>query len=439
MKTRFILLAALIFSAVAQAGAVGLAEAGAQFTEMFTPYASEHEGTTSFRSLVIPSGGRSESMGGACVATGDDSSFFDYNPAASAVLEQTEAAVFHNAWIADSALETVAASIRGDRLGAGAQLRCFYVPFTEYDSYGERVAGSYYSETALTLNAAYNFFSSYRFKGVAVGVNVRAAWRSVPDYADSTGTVISGSGLAQSALALMADVGVLVRYNAVKFHDSREPNIKMGLALMNAGAALTGFGRGVHQDDPLPTRVSAGISYRPIAPLTIAVEFRQPLNLQVPSEREQWSACTGFEFAVTRNFNFLGGFLLQSGAPRISMGGGLIVRGVAVNVNYTFDVTSSFNPVNHISLSATLRLGDRGRAERQHTVDEHYLRGLSLYAQGTRDSIECAIEEWDAVLRLDPRFSPAAEARKAAMELLAAHDSITSISRLRTKDSDPEE
>ena len=117
----------------------------------------ENAGSTTFLSLNIPFGGRAESLGSAYTGLSDDISFFDYNAAASSMLDETEIAVFHNAWISDSALETLAATTRFGDFGMGAAIKCFYVPFTEYDYFGNKQTGGYYSETTgitLTPNSS---------------------------------------------------------------------------------------------------------------------------------------------------------------------------------------------------------------------------------------------------------------------------------------------
>ncbi|MBQ6781099.1 MAG: UPF0164 family protein [Treponema sp.] len=391
-------------------------------------YIDTNEGTTIFRSLNIPTGGRPESMGTAYTGLADDISFFDYNPAGSAVLDRTEAAVFHNAWIADSAMETIAGTIRNGNLGLGAQLKCFYVPFTEYNLYGERVAGSYYSETSFTANVAYNFLAGYDFKGIAVGANLRGSWRSIPDYTDNTtDEIISGSGLAQSALALMTDIGILFRLNGAKLYNDREPNIRIGMSLNNIGVALTGFGSSVKIDDPLPTRIAVGVSYKPFSILLISTEFRQPVNLQSLSTSGKWSAAIGTEIKITTFFTFNTGFLLQGANPRISLGSGFLIRGIQMNVNYTFDLTSSINPVNHISLSAKLRLSDRGRAEKQRHIDTLYTLGLARYSAG---DFESAMEIWKEILQIDSRFDPAIEGIKAIERSESLYQHIKNIQSL---------
>ena len=218
-------IAFLIFSFQFSAFPLDLIDVDSALADIFGSFTDKNEGTTSFRSLNIPSGGRVEAMGTAFTGVSDDISFFDYNPAASAVLEKSEVAVFHNAWIADSAMETLSAARRNGNFGYGAQIKCFYVPFTEYNLFGDKLTGSYYSETSAAFNLSYNFLSGYSFKGIALGMNAKFAWRNVPDYTDSqSGEIISGSGLEQSSLAAMADFGIFTSFNFLKKFASTKPN-----------------------------------------------------------------------------------------------------------------------------------------------------------------------------------------------------------------------
>ncbi len=362
----------------------------------------ENAGSTTFLSLNIPFGGRAESLGSAYTGLSDDISFFDYNAAASSMLDETEIAVFHNAWISDSALETLAATTRFGDFGMGAAIKCFYVPFTEYDYFGNKQTGGYYSETTGILNFSYHFLHGYYFKGISLGVNLKGAWRAMPDYADENGAIVSG--LSQSAAAVMADFGALTRFSFLKFFQSREPNCSVGLSIKNVGAAWTGFSEKIAQDDPIPTQISAGTSYKPFEAFTFTADFSQPINLFSPAESEQWSAGIGMIFQITEPFALLSGFLLKGGNPRMSLGGEALYKGVQVNINYTLDLTTSFNPVNHISLSAKIKLGDRGRAELAAKVDALYIEGLEKYAAG---DYEGALLAWQNALKLNPGFDPA--------------------------------
>ena len=394
--------------------ALDLTDVSSSLADAFYGLEGKNEGTTGFRSLLIPMGGRAESLGGAYTGLSDDVSYIDYNPAASALLDQAELSLFHNAWIADSAMETIAGAVRKKNLGFGAKLSCFYVPFTEYDSFGTRTASSYYSETTAAMNMAYHFHPGYSFRGLAAGANLKIGWRAVPDYCnDDTGEIISGSGLEQSALAFMADVGLMTHFNFAKLYYSRDTNMRVGLSINNLGAALTGFSSasGIRADDALPTTVGAGISYKIIRPLTLCAEFRQPVNIYDLSEYQMFYAGTGACVNVTDFFSVLGGFQLKGGNPRFSLGSEFEVMKMRFNINYTLDLTSSLNPLNRISLSAKIRLGDGGAKERRAEVDRLYREGIAHFAQ---KNYNAAISSWEEALVLDPWFDPAIKAIHSA-------------------------
>ena len=412
MKRTIVLSLCLIFSLTArlQVNALDYTEISNFLADSFFSTYGSNEGTTSFRSLLIPIGGRAESLGSSYTGLSDDVSYIDYNPAASSINKESEIALFHNAWIADSAIETIAGTTRFGNLGIGGKVSCFYVPFSEYDSFGTKLTGSYYSETTAVLNVSYNFSAGYTFKGLAAGLNVKAAWRSIPDYCDNdTGEIISGSGLEQSALGLMADAGIMMQFNIGKFYISRDPNVRIGLSVSNLGAAITGF----KIDDGLPSSIGIGISYKCIRPLTMLLEFRQPFDLTDISSYQMFSAGTGAELQITDFFSVLTGFQLKGGNPRISLGSEFEFFKMRMNVNYTLDLTSSLNPVNHISLSAKLLLGDRGREEKQRQVDRLYNEGVACFAK--RD-FEKAIEYWEEALKIDRHFDPAKTGIKNARQ-----------------------
>jgi len=184
----------IIFSTLmaSSAQALDLSDPYSYLSGILAPLVDENEGETTFRSLLIPGGGRSEAMGSAFSALANDISFFETNPAGSSTMPNTELAVFHNNWIADSRLETLSWTQRADDLGYGVSLRCFYVPFTEYNTYGERVSRGYYTETLGILNFSYNFLSGYYFKGIAVGTNIKAGFRSMPDFSNNTAGAVAG-------------------------------------------------------------------------------------------------------------------------------------------------------------------------------------------------------------------------------------------------------
>lgn len=404
--------------------------------DIFESFTDDHEGETTFRSLLIPAGGRAESLGTAFTGLADDIGFFEYNPAASAVLDQTEIALYHNSWIADSNIETLAATTRRNNLGMGIAFKCFYVPFSEYNFFGDRVASSYYSESTVSANIAYNFLAGYNFKGVALGANLKGSYRSIPDYTDNdTNRIIKNSGLAQSGLALMADLGVLLRFNFAKPYHSREPNVRAGLALTNVGAGLTGFGGAIQLDDPLPTRISAGISYKPLNPVILSAEVRRSLNLQAPGNSAGIDIAAGSEVQITTFLSVLGGLLVAGGNPRISLGSEFEVRRLILNVNYTFDLSSSLNPVNHISLSAKFRLGDGGRSAIAQEVERLYLEGVVYYAN---DELDDAEQAWEKAAKLSQvglhqKYDPALEAIASVRARKDIRDTLDERERIRAQ------
>ena len=411
-KTTFLIFLILLCS---KATALSITDVSSTLGDLFDSLSDSNEGTTSFRSMLIPFGGRTESLGNAYTGLCDDISFLRFNPAAGAIQKETQVALFHNSWIADSKLETLAYTTRfknNRHFSVGGYVSCFYLPFTEYDIFGERVAASYYTETTAALNASYNLLAGYDFKGLASGITLKTAWRGMPDYTDNdTGAIISGSGFAQSALAIMADIGIMLQFNFLKFYSSREPNVRIGISAQNFGIALTGFGQGIKIDDPLPTTVAAGMSVKLIKPVTVSFDFVQPLNLMDFTSYLIPYFNAGFSIQFASFVSLLAGFSLKGANPRISTGFEFEVVKIRLNMNYTLDLTTSLSPLNRISLSAKILLGDKGRSITDAQVDEYYQLGLKYYADA---KWEDAILVWEEALKLNKRFDPAIQGIQSA-------------------------
>jgi len=358
----------------------------------------DNAGLTAFPVLNIPMGGRSEGMAGAFAAISDDISFLEFNPAGSSMLEKTELAFFHNNWIADTKIEGIAFATRFGDLGVASGVKWLYTPFTEYNMYGERVSGGYYSEGVAILNTSYNFFSGYNFSGLAMGVSLKGAFRLMPDYTDNFDNVMSGSGLSQSAVMGMADVGMLIRFNFLKGYVAREKNAAAALVVRNLGPPVLG--------EPLPTVATAAVSYKPIRPLALALDFSVPLNLMEIEQSELPYGALGMSLNVTKFLSMRSGVLVKAGSGRVTVGSAVNLDNIAVDVNYTLDFLTQLQPLNRISLAVRFDLGDRGRKHTANTVDELYLLGLEAYSAGNiADARLC----WEEALRLNPRFDPAKE------------------------------
>lgn len=370
-------------------------------------FSDPNTGRTLFPTLLIPPGGVYEGMGTAYTAVAMGSGFLEANPAGSSQLKNTELSVTHNNWIADSSLETAVYTFRDGDLGFGFGTKVLYLPFTAYSPWGERDSRGYVSETIATLNASYNFFSSYYFHGLAVGTNLKMAYRHIP------ASIYPG----QSIVTGMADLGALTRFNLLKFYASRERNFSLGAAVKNVGFP--------NQDEPMPSVASAGFAYSPLRPVLFSFDFNYPFAIGIPNDEwEKWYLSSGLRVNFSNFFAFHSGFTHRGANPRFTLGGDIDLDYMNLILNYTLDMTTQISSVDRFSVEASVNMGDRGRAETQQQIDEYYISGLDAYAVGR---LERAIEYWEAILELDPDFQPAAENISIAQRTLELQEEMRAL------------
>ncbi|MDX9800578.1 MAG: UPF0164 family protein [Spirochaetia bacterium] len=409
MLKRRIFLLLIITSSLFQAYSADISELYYNADSMLDSLSDPNTGLTAFPTLVVPMGGRFEAMGTAFTAVADDASYIEANPAGSARLQYTELTFYHNDWIADTNLESIIFTTRKNNLGLGAGAKFLYVPFTEYDTWGERQSRGYYSESIVILNTSYNFLSNYDFYGISLGSNLKFAYRNIPRE------IYEG----QSAFSVMTDLGALTRFNFLKFYSSRDKNTSFGLVLKNLGLKA--------QDDPLPLEAAAGIAYSPLRPLILAFDLTYPISLN-PSEQpaEKMSFATGVDVAVTDFFSVQSGFRYRGSNPRFSLGSKLDLEDISFNFNYTLDLTTQAG-LDRFSLGSSLNLGDQGRNLLAREVDAYYIKGLLAYSEG---DLEEAAANWEKALELDPGFTPAIAnliTVRKTMELLDEMQSIQTV------------
>lgn len=408
------------------------APAGAQSLQTLYPSAYElvysifslgsedpNEGMTTFLSTLVPVGGSAEAMGMAFTAVADDASFLELNPAASALMKNTQFAFYHNNWIADTRIEAIVYTMRLGLLGLSIGGKWLYLPFTEYSDFAERVATGYYSEALGVANASLHLFPGYYFYGIALGASAKIAYRSMPDYSDDDGTIIPGSGGSQSAVAIMTDFGALTRFNLLKLYSSREKNVSVGVALKNFGPPIMG--------EPMPTVATAGISYTFLKPIMISADISQPLNLTDLSMSEELYWGVGYRMTITDFWKLQAGFLLKGGNPRISVGAAIDFSPMTLDINYTLDLTTQFTALNRMSIEARFDMGDLGRSARAAEAELLYMQGLDAYAKG---DLELAITLWNRSLELNPHFDPARENRDTARQSLELRQKMLELQRL---------
>jgi len=416
-RSRSFLAASLLALAPALAGAQTLSSIYDALASLFD--IDLNAGLTRMLITRIPMGGLAEGMGMAYTAVAADSSFLELNPSASCIQDYTELSIYHNNWIADTRIESAIYTIRLGRVGFSVGAKWLYLPFTEYNDYGDRASSGYYSEALLIGNASMHLFPGYYFYGIAAGANVKIAYQSFPDFAGEDDIVQTGSGASQSALGIMADFGLLTKFNLLKFYASRTKNVSVGLALKNLGPPVQG--------DPLPTVATVGAAYSPIRPVTVSSDFSIPINLVdcSKSENPYWSV--GTLVTVTDFLSMQGGFQLKGGNPRLSVGTSIDFNPMTLLINYTLDLTTQLTALNRLSIQARFRLGDMGRAAKAAKVDELYLAGLEAYARG---DVERSVSYWTEVLVLDPSFDPARDALRAARASLNLHKEVKDLQRI---------
>ena len=379
----------------------------AGLSDFLDQFKDTNTGLTSFPTLLVPLGGLSEGMGTAYAAVNKDAGYIDSNPAGSSLLPDSELALYHHAWIANSNLEGVVYTIRFNNLGIGFGGKFLYVPFSQFGEWGNAVASDYVSESIATLNVSYNFFSSYYFYGIALGANLKVAYRSIP----------SVFALGQSAMAFMGDVGAQTSFNFLKFYNSRAKNFSVGVVVKNLGVSTL-------SDEVLPKVATGGFSWSPLRPWTMAVDFNYPFNFAWEPPAELWSLAVGTTVSITDFLSVQGGMLWKADSPRISIGAALNLGSIALTMNYNLDMSASLNPLDQFSVQAKFYLGDSGRRSLVQEADSLYLQGVEEFANG---NLAKAISLWEQVLQLDPKYLPAADNIRTAKQTMALQEQLQSV------------
>lgn len=373
----------------------------------------DNAGLTIFPVLNISLGGEQQGFAGAYTSTARDASFLEANPAGSPLQQSTWLNVNTTNIIADVNMESLVYTERFGDLGIGAYLKLLHTMFSAVGAMGETNASATYLETLAGVNVGYAFLRNYYFSGIAVGANLKLAYRHIPGelYAK-----LDLNGQTQSALGVMGDIGVLTRFNFLKGYSSRDKNFSIGAALMNLGPPV--------EDEPLPTNARFGISYQPIRPLLIAGDLKIPLNLVdlAKSEVPGFGVATSLQFV--KFFNIKGGFYLDNGFPRIALGTHIDLEDIAFDVNYVVDFSSTFNIGDHMSIQASFNMGDNGRSAIEKKVDTYYIDALVALSKSEFAQV---IELCELALKLDPRFTPAQETILVARKSLELENQMEKI------------
>ena len=354
-----------------------------------------NSGQNSFLTLTIPSGGKYESMSTAYTAIALDSSYMESNAAGSSLLKDEELTFFHNDWIADSSLESAYYTFRPEKnedFGFGIGFKFLHVPFSGYNDWGAQTENvGWYSESIGTFNMSYGFIKDYYGSNIiSVGGNFKIAYRGV------SSSLYSG----QSAFAIMGDVGIISRFNLFKYYASRDTNFSIGFSVKNLGTEY------IDDNDPLPTALTTGIAWKFIRPITLALDFSIPFNLN-GEVSENMSGAIGFNFEVTNFLDFQTGFLIKQGQPRFTVGSQVSLKNFDLMVNYTLDLATQMQMFNRLSVGIRINLDSAKGLVIRDEVQELYLNGLDEYSKG---NWEVALNYLQEAKQLNSNYQPVLEA-----------------------------
>lgn len=347
-------------------------------------------GMTFFPFLNSGYGGREAAFAGAFTAVADDISSLESNPAATSVLDTTELFLSHNKLFGDVNYNALAYSMRLNNLGFGIGARVLYFPFTHYDKYGLTVSSGIISYSVITMNASYNFLRSYQHFGLAAGGNIKLYIYHIPEEIAES----------QSRVNASFDLGLLTRFNFLKAYHMREKNFSIGFSVKNLGAFT--------DNDPPPTTLSFGISYKPISQFMIATDFSYLINYSEETYKN-WSASFALEWIFIKQASLTAGFKLKSN-PSFALG---------LNLNFeNFRITAAYTPdfvdVSQFKISATLKLGDLGRKKFIEDIEKSYTKAMNQINNGEHEIAKSLLEN---ILKKYPHFNPA----KSTLEYVNKH------------------
>jgi tetratricopeptide (TPR) repeat protein len=119
---------------------------------------------------------------------------------------------------------------------------------------------------------------------------------------------------------------------------------------------------------------------------------------------------------ITDFLSVQAGGLVSGYNPRVSVGAALAVGTLDLTMNYNLDLSGTASPLDKFSVEARFVLGDSGRGDAAKKAEELYLQGIEEYAAGNYAG---AIDLWQQVLALDPKYSPAEHYLSVARDSLA--------------------
>jgi len=373
---------------------------------------TQNTGFTSFPVLNIIPGGMQEALQ-AYTSRWKDGIFLDSNSAVTSVMDFTNLAFYYKNLIADINMETLFISHRIKNIGFGAGVKFLHTSFTRYGSFAEQVSSSQYIELVGALNFSYNIGKNYYFDGVALGANVKFAYRSISKnlYQDLLST-------NQSAYLILFDLGALTRFSFLKINPNRIPNMSVGVSLNNLGPTIK---------NEIPyTIFKAGFSWDIIEYIYISADLLVPINIKDIKKSEKVGFAVGIGGGYPSIFNAGVGFSILGGNPKITLGINFKINIIDLFFNYNIDLTTNLNTLDNFSIGISFNIGDNDRKIKEKNIDDLYVKLLNLLANGRFDDV---IYLADEILKLDKKFIPAKKGKEEALKRIASQNRLEKIKR----------
>jgi hypothetical protein len=289
--------------------------------------------------LLVPVGGRATALGQAAAADGGSSEAAFWNPAGLAYMPRSEVAVhFARTFVSDNSALAGYFTIAGlGVFGASAYLVDFGsqdvvtgpgVPVGRISPKNIELLGSF--ATSITDD----LFFGLNYKLIQLRQDCSGQCANFPDVSGTTHAV---------------DVGVQYALGASEA-------LKFGLVVRHAGLELQLENE--EQADPLPTRVQIGAIYTLLLPELSGTGQRFDARI-IADIDDQWGQYDspelrlGLDVGVGDLVRFRGGYaFLDSESEGPSVGVGLRVGRISVDLARVFFVSSSFDEPFHISVRA---------------------------------------------------------------------------------------
>ncbi len=291
--------------------------------------------------LLLPVGARATALGQAAAADWGTTESIFWNPAGLGLLTQHEVAVHYaSTFISDNT--ALAGSFSAGQLGV-LGVAAYLVDYGSQDVVGGAgVPIGRISPKNIELLASY---ATAVGGGISMGVN----YKLIQLRQDCTGQCAAFPSIAGTTHGV--DFGV--QY-AVADSDA----LRLGFVIRHAGLKLQL--RNESQADPLPTRVQVGVSYRVVLPELQGSEERFDARFLIDVD-DEWGEYSdldwrlGLDVGLRDLIRFRSGYaFLNSQSRGPSVGVGIRIGKIAIDVARVFFVSASFDEPLHVSVRAVL-------------------------------------------------------------------------------------